>query len=83
MTRLSNLREANERQAALIEVLEGRVKELEAKLAAVPLDAMLALNGPDDYDFSGLMSDIEKFADWLEPLRAQRDVSKQGDAWWT
>ena len=53
-----------------------RAEAAEAALAAVPIDAILALNGPDDYDFSGLLSDIEKFAAWLEPLRAQRDASK-------
>lgn len=53
-----------------------RAEVAEAALAAVPVDAILALNGPDDYDFSGLMSDIEKFANWLEPLRAQRNASQ-------
>jgi len=52
-----------------------RAEAAEAALAAVPVDAILALNGPDDYDFTGLISDIEKFAAWLEPLRAQRKVA--------
>lgn len=57
---------------------EARVSELEAQLAAVPVDAILALNGPDDYDFSGYISDIEKFAAWLEPLREQRNAARGG-----
>ena len=55
-----------------------RALEAEAQLAAVPVDAILALNGPDDYDFSGYISDIEKFAAWLEPLREQRNAARGG-----
>ena len=50
-----------------------RAEAAEAKLTAVPVDAMLALiRSPSDYDFSGLLSDIERFATWLEAERTAR-----------
>jgi hypothetical protein len=60
--------------AADLEDAHRTIGELKAQLDAVPIDAMLALIGPDDYDFTGLLSDVEKFATWLEAERAKRKV---------
>ena len=46
--------------------------ELEAKLAAVPVQAMLECIRPDDYDFSASLAAVEAFAIWLEAQREQQ-----------
>jgi hypothetical protein len=49
-----------------------RIAELEAKLAAVPVQAMLECIRPDDYDFSASLAAVEAFAIWLEAQREQQ-----------
>jgi hypothetical protein len=54
------------------EAAEADARDVRAWADAVPVEAMLALIGPDDYDFTGLLSDLEEFSTWLEAQRALR-----------
>ena len=49
-----------------------RAEAAEAKLAAVPVQAMLECIRPDDYDFSASLAAVEAFAIWLEAQREQQ-----------
>jgi hypothetical protein len=54
------------------DALRRQLAEAQAELSAVPVDAMLACIGPDDYDFTTQTLTILEFANWLEAQRSRR-----------